>query len=393
MISGISDQLWRICLSSDMTTYDPYDVWKTKFGSAIKRNYYRGGVFNKSIAGAVYFTDIFLNNRLRIGYKKQEYAIVRALSAQILHSKYKISGNEACLQYASQHIEWLLKNHLKAKYGIGWGLDFEHPVSATLTYSKTTPFSTITPYVLEALIAHEQITGQIGKYENLCSSIFNFFNKDLKILEQNEEFEVTSYGPFEDRRVTNSVSYTMYSLVILDKYFRLKLGTADRVLRLFNYIKSRQSEDGSWLYSDQGESFVDCFHSCIIIKNLIKSRSSGISLPGCDEVISKGYSFLKNVLFDKKYGLYGRFARRNKPDFSKYDLYDNAEMLQCAILMGDLAEARKIVDGIEANFIKDDIIYSSINILGHKHNANMLRWAVIPYMYSLSLMEIYESEN
>lgn len=376
-----------------MTTYDPYDVWKTKIGTSVKRNYYLGGMFYKGVAGAVYLTDFLFNNRLRVGYQKQEYAIVRALAAQILHFKYSKTGNSELLDFADYHIRWLINNHLKSENGIGWGLDFEHPVSAEVVYAKNTPFSTITPYILEAIISHENLTNKRGTFSGICELIFNFFDKDLKVLECNGQFEVTSYGPLRDRRVVNSVSYTMYSLVILDKYFKNKLGTADRVSRLYNYVKTRQLEDGSWYYSDEGDSFIDCFHSCIILKNLIKSKLCGVQLDNVDTVISRGYSYIKQSLRDDRNGLYKRFSKTKRPGLIRYDLYDNAEMLQCAVLMNDNNEAKKIIAAIKNNFIEKNTIYSSIDIFGKKQNPGMLRWAIMPYLYSLSLFEAYESKN
>lgn len=393
MSAALNNERWRICLTNDLKTYDPYDIWKTQLGIRIKRNYYKGGFINQGVAAAFYFADIFLNNQLRLGYSKQEYSIVRALSAQILHLQYKITGKGELIEIAEEHINWLINHHLKSDFGIGWGLDFEHPVSKSVTYPKSTPLSTITPYILEALISHEKLTNQGGKYLGICELIFNFFEKDIKIMEKTDRYEVTSYGPFRDRRVANSVSYTMYSLVLLNKYFGNSSSIFNRISRLYNYLKISQLQDGSWYYSDQGNSFIDCFHSCIILKNLIKTKSYQTKLPDVEVLVTNGYSFIKNALLEKENGLYRRFSKRNKPGIILYDLYDNAEMLQCAILMGDLEEAKRIKAAIETNFIKKDVIYSSINIFGGKQNSQMLRWAVMPYLYSLSLFEGYENKN
>lgn len=399
MISSIGSQkhiqeeqmIRKYCLSDSLITYDPYDIWKTRLGVTLKRNFYDSGFLLKGIAGAVSFADIFLNNSLRLGYKKQEYAIVRALAAQILDKQYQITGEEIYLVYANQHINWLLKNHLRANHGIGWGLDFEHSVTRNVVYSKSTPFTTITPYVLEALILHETVTNQKGLYHDVCRSIYNFFDKDIQVLEQNLEFEATSYGPCKDRKVVNSVSYTMYSLVLLDKYFDLSLNTLERVKRLYNYIKNQQQPDGSWYYSEEGESFIDCFHSCIVLKNLIKTRKHGHNFEGIDSVTKKGYSYLKSNLWDRKMGMYKRFSVSNKPGFINFDLYDNAEMLQCAVLINDIEEAKKIAFAIRKYFIYKNKIYSGIDIFGKRRNPNMLRWAILPYLYSLNLFETHES--
>lgn len=381
------------CLRNDLATYDPYDIWKTGIGAIVKRKFYGGGYVIRGIAGLFSFIDIFLNNRFRLGYKKQEYAIVRALAAQILDKKFQITGEKEYLTYANQNIEWLLKNYIKSNHGIGWGIDFELPVTQNVIYPKATPFATITPYVLETLILHEYVTDQKGKYQDICKSIYNFFEKDIQVLEQNATSEATSYSPYRDRKVVNAVSYTMYSLVLLDKYFNSHQNSLQRITRLYNYIKKQQRNDGSWYYSEEGESFIDCFHSCIVIKNLIKSRNQGLKCEGIDDVINKGYRYIKSYLWDKRKKMYKRFSVSNKPGFINYDLYDNAEMLQCAVLMGDINEAKKIASSIKKNFIYNDNIYSSIDIFGKKRNSNMLRWAIMPYLYSLNLLEMYEEKS
>ncbi|TKK70338.1 hypothetical protein FC093_06220 [Ilyomonas limi] len=377
-------------MNTDLSTYDPYDFWKTRLGATIKHRFYDGSLVIKGIAGIASCADIFLNNSLRIGYNKQEYAIVRALAAMILDRLYQISGKEIFLEYADLHINWLLKNNLRGAHGIGWGLNFTHPVTKAVVYPKATPFTTITPYVLEALIMHEKVTNQRGIYQDVCKSIYDFFDKDIHVLAQNEEFEATSYGPYKDRKVVNSVSYTMYALILLDEYFDYSLNTLKRVTRLFNYIKNQQQPDGSWFYSEEGEPFIDCFHSCIVLKNLIKSENYNLDLPGIESVIHKGYSYLKLNLWDEKKGMYKRFSVQNKPGLIKFDLYDNSEMLQCAVRVGDIEEAQKIASSINKNFIYKDKIYSSIDVFNNKRNPQMLRWAVLPYLYSLNLLETYE---
>jgi hypothetical protein len=380
----------QYCISDDLATYDPYDIWKEGIGAKVKNLFNTSRFLGALPALILNLYDLLVNNRLRLGYNKQEYPIVRALAAQILDRQYQVTGEEICLTYANKHIDWLLKNYLKANHGIGWGANFVLPVTRNVVYSKTTPFSTITPYVLEALILHEKVTNQKGLYQDVCRSIYQFFDKDIQVLEQNAEFEVTSYGPFKDRKVVNSVSYTMYSLTLLDEYFNLSLNTLQRATRLYNYIKIQQQQDGSWYYSEEGKSFIDCFHSCIIIKNLIKTKTLGLNLEGIESVINKGYSYLKSNLWNEEKRIYKRFALKNKPGLINFDLYDNAEMLQCAVLIGDIEEAKKIAALIRKNFIYKNKIFSNIDIFGKRRNSNMLRWAILPYLYSLNLLETNE---
>ncbi len=96
---------------------------------------------------------------------------------------------------------------------------------------------------------------------------------------------------------------------------------------------------------------------------------------------------MKNNFFVEKVGLFKRFSKSNKPSIVKFDLYDNAEMLNLAILMGDGSMVGELRKAIEKNFCVGEDIYSQIDIMGKKRNKNMLRWAVMPYLYALSLLE------
>jgi hypothetical protein len=156
-------------------------------------------------------------------------------------------------------------------------------------------------------------------------------------------------------------------------------------LKLYRFILENQQTDGSWFYSpDDKNSFIDCFHSCIIIKNLLKTNIK-VNLEGLEAIVGKGYRYINKQFFNNKYGLYKRFTRNNKLSLTKFDLYDNAEVLNLANLMGDTKRVKDLETAINYYFIEGKNIYSYIDHLGIKRNKNTLRWAVMPYLYALSV--------
>jgi hypothetical protein len=68
----------------------------------------------------------------------------------------------------------------------------------------------------------------------------------------------------------------------------------------------------------------------------------------------------------------------------KFDLYDNAEAMNLATLLGEQQFARQLNQQIRATFMTEKGIYSQIEALGSKRNLNFLRWAVMPYLHALS---------
>ncbi len=373
-----------VCAADDLSTYDPYDIWKTALGLRVKSFYNCSRYLGALPASVLMMIDLYVNNRARVCYRKKEYPIVRSLAALSLLSMYDLNHQEKYLNLAKEHIDWLLRNYCKGYRGLGWGLGFAWPVSCGLAYDANTPLSTATPYALEALVDYS-IRTRSNEFLPSIAKVYDFFECDIRIIRESESTIATSYGPTRDRVVTNAVSYAMYSYCMLLPFVSAteKLQVETKIIKLYNFVISQQSEDGSWLYSPEGNSFIDCFHSCIVIKNLIKS-SRKFPLPRSEDAIRNGYQYIVKNLYDPARGLFKRFSRKNKPSLVKFDLYDNAEMLNLSMLMGDRALTQSLSEAIRRTFHDGSDIYSQIDIFGKKQNKNMLRWAVMPYIYALS---------
>jgi hypothetical protein len=374
----------EVCLRNDLASFDPYDIWKTNTGVRTKTFFNCNRYAGMLPAALLSVLDLYLNSRRRWLYRKQEYPIVRAFGALILLALYKDNCRRDYLAFAKTHLDWLVGNGCKGYKGLGWGLSFEWPVSCGLYYDSNTPLSTATPYALEALVRYSTITAS-DEFVPSILKIYEFFEKDIKVIRESKKFLITSYGPSADRIVTNAVSYAMFSYCLLLPYVSPsdKSYVESKIIRLYNFVVSQQRSDGSWLYSPQGNSFIDCFHSCIVLKNIIKSHKI-FELPGADTVIAKGYEYLIENLRDKSSGLFRRFTKKNKPSLVRFDLYDNAEMLNLSYLMGDSAVTKSLQVAIRQEFHQGSDIYSQTDIFGIKQNKNMLRWAVMPYLYALT---------
>ena len=370
-------------LKDDLSTYDPYDIWKTGIGTTVKRLYYKHKYLGLLPAGALTLYDTYINNTLRIGYKKQEYPIVKAQAILSLINLYKQEEKSIYLEYAKKHIDWLLNHSSKGYSGYCWGTGFKIVISDTLIYDKNVPFSTNTPYILEAFHHYYQLTKE-PKILEVIKSIYNFYEKDILIIEEDKNILITSYGPFKDRVVTNAVAYTMFAYSIFYNYCDDKKYISNKIKKMYNFIDWVQQKNGSWMYAPYDRnSFIDCFHSAFILKNLIKTAQN-TPLEIESKIIKDGYNYILENFYDKKYHLFKRFSVANKPSLIKFDLYDNAEMLYLAKLMKD----RELVESLKKSiqiFHSKKYIYSNVEILKSKKNPNTLRWAVMPYLLAKSL--------
>lgn len=379
----------KFCLSSDLSTYDPYDIWKTKAGIKVKRLFYTNRLLGGMPALLFSCWDLFLNNKWRIGYQKQEFPIVRALAAKTLLNIYEISGDANHLHWAKQHFDWLIANYSKGYSGFCWGANMQW-ASKNGVYSSNTPYITNTPYILEGLIQYQKATNK-DNYQSVILSIYDFIDKDL--YKQIDDVDVLSlsYAPIQEpRTVINANAYALYSLSLLHSLFPEKSKSIQGdVLRLFRFISINQNSDGSWWYyaDNKKGNFIDCFHTCFILKNLIKA-SNYISLPGSlNQIVDKGYNYLLNNFYDKDFGLFKRFSKTDKLNLTKFDLYDNAEMLNLAYLNKDIKLYKSLEKNIRKQFVKSNDIFSVIDLFNCRKNRNMLRWAVMPYIYALSHTE------
>jgi hypothetical protein len=361
-------------------------MWKTRVGLGVKKFYNRRPFAGLLPAAALALFDNLVNHKLRWGYTRMEHPFARATAALCLLNLYRVDRRPDLLLDARKHLEWLSSHSCAGFEGLCWGLGFPHAVSVAVVYDRGTPFSTITAYALEAFVQAEQ-WARDRHYLCEIQSIFRFFDRDLRVMEEDDLVLATSYGPSYDRKVINAVSYTMYAHSLWLRYAPAEERTRieAKVRKLFTYIRRHQRADGSWFYSPEGRSFIDCFHSCIVLKNIIRSNSI-LPLEGADQVVDRGYRHLLGAFLDRERCLFRRFSIRNKAGLVRFDLYDNAEALNLALLLGDRRFANDLLASIMRNFCAGPDVYSQIDFIGLRKNKNTLRWAVLPFLYAASQM-------
>ncbi len=377
-------KILKYCLKENLETYDPYDIWKTKLGFCVKNGFNKKRYLYFLPAAVLTLFDTFINNKTRLFYKKQEYPVVRAFAALSLLNLYKKEPKQEYLDCAKIHIAWLIDNKSKYENGFGWGIGFKWNISGNIFFNKNTPLSTHTPYGLEALFDYYKLTGDI---KPVCfKEIFLFFEKDIKILYDKDNSLAISYGPYGELIVNNATSYALFLYSIFYNLFPDKQDyIKNKIIKFSNFLKTTQQKDGSWFYAPfEKNTFIDCFHSAVILKNIIKTQKNIDFDLNFNNSVEKGYKYLKESFFVEKYRLFKRFSVSNKPSITKFDLYDNAEMLNLAILMNDTELANTLTESISKNFVTSNGIFSVIDLFGIKRNKGTLRWAVMPYLYSLS---------
>jgi len=373
----------RFCASHDLLTYDPYDIWKTRYGFRVKNFYNCHRSIGLVPAGVFALFDL-LNNRRRLFYASSEFAIVRSHAVLCLLNLYEQTLDSSLIDIAREHLEWLLAHSCTGYSGPCWGLGFPHAVAKGLVYDSNTPLSVMTPYALEAFVGFSRVSGD-DRFTPAIRGICRFFEHDIQVMEEDADTLATSYGPFKDRIVTNAVSYSMYARALSLPYLGplQRIQTEQAIGKMYAFICRQQQQDGAWWYSPQAGSFIDCFHSCIVLKNVFKT-SQLLALENSDDLVAKGYEYLTRAFLDREQFLFRRFSVANKPGLVRFDLYDSAEVLNLAVLIGDHSLARKLLASVIAHFCEGTNVYSQIDIFGKRRSKNTLRWAVMPFLYGAS---------
>lgn len=369
----------------ELKTPDPYDVWNMRIGQAVKQIYYKRKILGVIPAAMLTVFDFYFNNRTRIGYEPRSYPIAHAYKVLISLELYKNSENHRYIDSAKTSLDWLNSNSSKNYSGYCWGINMPW-VSKIATYNETIPHVTHTPYVLEAFLNFQAAT-KTTEYDQLIDSILKFLEDDLNKIIDNRESLALSYSPLpETRIVVNANSYSMFCYALFyDRNKVLNMELMDKVKRIYSFLVKNQNDNGSWFYfADQDSgNFIDCFHSCFVLKNIYKVNKI-IPLTDSSEIIAKGYSYIKQFFWDDKKKLFRRFSITDRASLVKYDLYDNAEMLNLAILLDDHELIETLSVSVEKNFVVGTDVYSNIVFPNLKVNKNTLRWATLPYLYALS---------
>jgi hypothetical protein len=381
----------------DLSTYDPKDVLFSKLGRQIKSIYYKNKFAGLIPAGLIQLADFFANNILRkIFYHKHQYPIVYALSALSHINLYKSLKKSDNLEQAKKSLEWLLANSSTGYHGYCWGMNLER-VTKNAKYPANIPYTTNTVYVLEALVEYKKCTG-LPVYDDIIKSVYNFLEQDLKVCYTDDNSLALSYAPYDESLVVyNSNAYCMYMYAMLLPFLNAeeKENSVKKINKLYNFVISGQNGDGSWYYYSDKKfkgNFIDCFHSCFVLKNIYKTNKI-VQLPNAEVILQRGYEFLKNNMYSaRKMIMHGYFIN-DKPSFIQYELYDSAEMINLATLLGDYAFAETIHKGVMANFVSGNVIFSQIDRLGLKHYQDTLRWSVYPYIYALTVLLAYGNEK
>ncbi|RMD65223.1 hypothetical protein D6833_03285, partial [Candidatus Parcubacteria bacterium] len=358
-----------------MKSLDPYDPWSSPAGIWIRERFYRGRLSGRLAAAAFALLDWMMPVLLRrsLGVQPKGYPILSAhlWRMAVLRGEWK-DHRLALADLKTQAVG--LPDRA------AWGLGFPW-MSKNGLYGPETPFVTHTPYVMETLLA----IAEDESCRTEAMALFHgtwWFLESLKVMAEDGKRLALSYAPVrEPRIVVNANSYGAFAYALHAVYGReeVRETARDKALRLAHWVVEQQEESGRWwYYADHSPgNFIDCFHSCFVLKNLIKvKRLLPETEAVVDEAVEKGWGFIRESLYDPRAGLCRRFAVRAHRDPYRWDLYDQAEYLGLLVDFNLLGEAREFSERVERKFRKGDYWYCRIDVFGRRWGRDFLRWGI-----------------
>ncbi len=363
---------------------DPYDPWMTPSGVRTREMFYAGRLAGKIRAVVTGLADWWTPGLLRsvIGAEPLAYPIT---VAQLI-----MMSDHADPQ-ASLHALEASAVPDRARFGLAWGLGFPW-MSKNGLYGADIPFVTHTPYAMEALLhlaSKHDAVADAAKADFI--ETWQFLDALLVMHESADELAL-SYAPVDEPRIViNANAYACFAYAMHGVHNPGVSGEArERSRRLARFVLRNQSPEGFWhYYADQlPGNFIDCFHSCFVLKNLRKAAALDPELGDeYGDALERGRTWIDEAMFDAGRGLARRFAERDIKDPFTWDLYDQAEYLGILIDWGEYDRARALVQRVDQVFSDGTDWFVRLDMFGRRWGRNFGRWGMVPYLYQRRRME------
>ena len=378
---------------------DQYDFWATSSGQQAKSLYYRIPWLGSIAVAPFVFLDAFLPAARRWFWERQRFPIADAHFAMGFAFLYTVTGQTKYYQKAVHFLNVLKATRCPGYENYGWGYPFDW-MTKTGLYKRFTPLITTTPYVYEAYAACFEIDGD-HKLLDIMRSIALHVANDYHDEEIRENVWACSYIPrnklanVSTGHVINANSYRAFMLAdasdrfAVEEYWKIAQGN-------LNFVLESQRSDGSWFYAtDANSAFIDHFHTCFVLKNLIKiERLTGHT--GCRDAIKRGNEFYFAHLLDEN-DLPKPFAKTQRMTTFRRDLYDFAESINLALLqMGNYKEFRRVLESqlshLLSHWQRSDGSFRTRQLLLGWNNVPYHRWAQSQLFRSLCFLLHKEKE-
>ena len=308
--------------SEEIASYDWWDLWATRFGSWAKCTYDKNPLLGSVGVVPLTLLDLIYPGFRRFTSEKRSFPISHCHVGLGYLNLFRATKGIGYLRKAEKLVEPLRNMASSQIKGLGWGMNLDWMTVDGLI-PRDTPCNSQTAYAYEFFAALAEATKE-PKYTTYLEKIASHVANDFLEWRDGDRL-ACSYSTKDKRKVVNANSYRM--LMLLDAARRFQNDQyQEKGLATLRYVLSMQQPDGSWPYSEE-ERFVDCYHTCFVLKNLYKSKGLADGLKEKVEgAIERGLRFYFAHLFYAN-GYPRPFAVKPRLVLHRYDSYDLAESI------------------------------------------------------------------
>ena len=360
------------------TSFDHQSFFAGPVGGSAKALYYRKPLVGTLAVAPMILCEAFVPSARRLFWKPLRFPIADAHYAMGFALLHQASGQEDHLKRAVQFLEVLKETRSAGFEHYAWGYPFDW-VTRNGTIKACTPLITTVPYVYEAFWQVFEIDGD-PRWREVMRSIAEHGLRDYRDVQTSPKASSCAYTPDAADKcgVINASAYRAFLLTRAaedfgeEKYSK----TAERNL---NFVLESQNADGSWFYSVDGvRDFVDHFHTCFVLKALVKIEQL-TGNPAVTAAVARGVAYYVEHLFDDR-RLPKPFSKAPRLTVYRRELYDCAECVNLAVLLqGRFPELDQILSALISHLLerwqKPDGSFRARELLLGWDNVPMHRWA------------------
>jgi hypothetical protein len=371
-------------------SYDFQTVYASPLGQRAKALYYRRPPLGALAVSPMVLCEAFLPTARRLFWVPQRFPIADAHYAMGFALLAQAPGAEPSDYHRAVHfLEVLESTRCPGYERDGWGYPFDWETKQGTIKSGTSLITTL-PYVYEAFREVYAIDKD-DRWRQRMRSIAQHALLDYRDIATAPDAASCTYtpSPNDPGGVVNASAYRA-SLLTSAAVDLSEPAYAEAATRNVNFLLDAQNPDGSWYYSVDGRrDFIDHFHTCFVLKGLAKiERVTGDRR--CTIAIERGVAYYVKHLFDG-HGLPRPFSKRPRLTFYRRELYDYAECLNLAILLGGRfpaldARLPTVLHDVLARWQKPDGSFRSRQLFLGWDDVPMHRWAQAQLFRSLALV-------
>jgi hypothetical protein len=376
-------------------SYDPYDVWGTRYGRAARRLFYQKNPAGFVMTAPLILMEIVCPSLRRLFVRKDRFPTADAQLALAFLNLHEATqsrqgtGTNRPLRAAQARPRgtWLMKARSLAEEileqsvpgygGFCWGYPFDWQ-NVNGLMPKGTPHITATPYCYEVFTRLFDVTGE-ERYLEVARSIAAFVFEDLKDTPTGIDAAASSYTPNDCGKVVNASAYRAFVLFDAARRFQND-AFRSKAWKNVRFILQSQQADGSWLYAidNPAEAFIDHFHTCFVLKNLHKLNRYAQSAD-VEQAVRHGYEWYQSALFDAEDNPRS-FAIAPRLQIVRLEMYNMAEAISLGVLLrNEIPGAFAQAESLAARLVRDYQLpaghwVTRIYLGGSRHTVPFLRW-------------------